>query len=407
MRQSTTRLLSGAAVGAAAATTAILAVGAASPAAHNTAAAASLPRTTTISRTIPTLTASEIYKRDSTGVVAITATSPSQTDSGTGVVLNDSGLILTNDHVVSGASSLTVAPGNSPNTTRTASVVGEDPDADLAVIKVNPSGLGLTPLSFADSSSVTVGQAVYAIGNPYGLDETLTTGIVSALGRQLSAPDGATINGAIQTDAALNPGNSGGPLIDAQGNVIGINSQIASDESDSGGGQPGSTGVGFAISSNTATQVAQQIESTGASIPSTQQSQSANGQTQSGSSSPFGSSSGASPYGSSSGASPYGSSSGASPYGSSSGASPYGSSSGASPYGSSSGASPYGSSSGASPYGSSSGASPYGSSSGASPYGSSSGASPYGSSSGADPYGSGGYGSSSGTGSSPYTIVVP
>ena len=244
-----------------------------------------MPATATISHA--TLTASGIYKRDSAGVVAISATSASQSDTGTGIVLNDSGLILTNDHVVSGASSVTVAPGTAPNTTRSATVVGEDPDADLAVLKIDPSGLGLKPLTFADSSSVSVGQSVYAIGNPYGLDETLTTGIVSAVGRQISAPDGATINDAIQTDAALNPGNSGGPLINAQGDVIGINSQIASDQSSSGGGQPGSTGVGFAISSNTASQVAQQIESTGASIPSTQ-SQSSGGQTQDGSGSPYG-----------------------------------------------------------------------------------------------------------------------
>jgi S1-C subfamily serine protease len=102
---------------------------------------------------------------------------------------------------------------------------------------------------------------VYAIGNPYGLVETLTRGIVSALGRQISAPDGATITGAIQTDAALNPGNSGGPLLNEDGEVIGVNSQIASDAASVAGSQPGSTGVGFAISSNTVAHAVKTIES--------------------------------------------------------------------------------------------------------------------------------------------------
>ena len=287
MKRTTPRLFGAAGLGAAVAAAAVLAVGAsASTSQHSAGAAAAAPaKTAAISKTTPTLTASQIYQRDSAGVVAITATSPQESDSGTGIVVNDSGIILTNDHVVSGASSVTVSPGNSPSTTRTATVVGEDPDADLALLKINPSGLKLTPLTFADSSSVTVGEPVYAIGNPYGLDETLTTGIVSALGRQISAPDGATINNTIQTDAALNPGNSGGPLINPQGDVIGINSQIASDESSLGGGQPGNTGVGFAIPSNTATAVAQKIQATGASIPSTQsqsQSSSSSGEGQSG-----------------------------------------------------------------------------------------------------------------------------
>jgi putative serine protease PepD len=105
-----------------------------------------------------------------------------------------------------------------------------------------------------------VGDAVYAIGNPYGLDETLTRGIVSALGREISAPDSAKITGVIQTDAALNPGNSGGPLLDEQGQVIGVNSQIASDAASVAGSQPGSTGVGFAISSNTVARAVKTIE---------------------------------------------------------------------------------------------------------------------------------------------------
>ena len=106
-----------------------------------------------------------------------------------------------------------------------------------------------------------VGDTVYAIGNPYGLEETLTKGIVSALGREIAAPDGSKITDAIQTDAALNPGNSGGPLLNEHGEVIGVNSQIASDASTVGGSQPGSTGVGFAISSNTVAQAVKKIQS--------------------------------------------------------------------------------------------------------------------------------------------------
>jgi putative serine protease PepD len=173
--------------------------------------------------------------------------------------------------VISGASAVTVSPGNSPKTTRSARVVGEDPSADLALIRIDPSGLGLRPLTLGNASASKVGDTVYAIGNPYGLNETLTRGIVSALGRQISAPDGTAIDNAIQTDAALNPGNSGGPLINARGEVIGVNSQIASDQS-SGSGQAGSTGVGFAISSATVRDVIKQIES--GTVPSARPQQS-------------------------------------------------------------------------------------------------------------------------------------
>lgn len=214
-----------------------------------------------------TLTATQIYQRDSAGVVAIKAVTSVGGDSGTGIVLNDEGLILTNDHVVAGASSLTVAVKGSSSETRTATLVGEEANADLALIRVDPSGLGLKPLSLVSSSPVQVGDSVYAIGNPYGLEETLTRGIVSALGREIAAPDGAKISGAIQTDAALNPGNSGGPLLNEQGDVIGVNSQIASDAARGAGSQPGSTGVGFAISSNTVARAVKTIES-GKGVPS-------------------------------------------------------------------------------------------------------------------------------------------
>jgi putative serine protease PepD len=206
------------------------------------------------------LTATQIYTQSSPGVVSIKAVTPEGGDSGTGIVLNDNGLILTNDHVIKDATSLTVSPGASPGQTRTATVVGEEANDDLALIHVNPSGLGLKPLKLGDSASMQVGDAVYAIGNPYGLNETLTRGIVSALGRSISAPDGATITGAIQTDAALNPGNSGGPLLNEQGEVIGVNSQIASEAASVAGSQPGSTGVGFAIASSTIVSAVRTIE---------------------------------------------------------------------------------------------------------------------------------------------------
>jgi putative serine protease PepD len=216
------------------------------------------------------LSATQIYQQDSSGVVAVRVRTASGEDSGTGIVLNDSGLILTNNHVVAEASAIVVSPGKSTSQTTSATLVGADPNSDLALIKVNPAGLGLKPLKLADSSAVQVGDPVYAIGNPYGLDETLTRGIVSALGREISAPDGAKITGAIQTDAALNPGNSGGPLIDAKGEVIGVNSQIASTQTETAGSQPGSTGVGFAISSDTAAQVIKTIEAGGGSTTTTE-----------------------------------------------------------------------------------------------------------------------------------------
>jgi putative serine protease PepD len=206
------------------------------------------------------LTATQIYKQASQGVVSIRAVTSGGEDSGTGIVLDDKGLILTNDHVVAGASSLTVASKGSSTITRTATLVGEEANDDLALIKIDPAGLGLKPLSLVSSKSAQVGDAVYAIGNPYGLDETLTRGIVSALGRTIEAPNGSKIAGALQTDAALNPGNSGGPLLNDEGDVIGVNSQIASDAASVSGSQPGSTGVGFAVSSDTVAEAVKKIE---------------------------------------------------------------------------------------------------------------------------------------------------
>jgi putative serine protease PepD len=212
-----------------------------------------------------TPSATQVYQRDAAGVVSIKVVDGDGGDSGTGIVLNNEGLILTNNHVISEGTSITVSPGKSTNLTRAATVVGTDPNSDLALIKINPSGLGLRPLKLVSSNSVQVGDPVYALGNPYGLTETLTKGIVSALEREISAPDGAAIKNVIQTDAPLNPGNSGGPLLNAEGDVIGVNSQIASDAARTEGSQPGSTGVGFAISSNTVAEVVKTIESGGGS----------------------------------------------------------------------------------------------------------------------------------------------
>jgi putative serine protease PepD len=248
------------------ASAAILLAGAGSRGAPSTSARAvhraTVPAATGSTRDVAStsLTPTQVYRRDSAGVVAIKVTTAEGADEGTGIVLNESGLILTNDHVVKGATSIAVDASGSSKVTRSATLVGEEANDDLALIKVNPSGMGLKALPLADSSAVQVGDPVYAIGTPYGLEETFTRGIVSALGREIEAPDGARIAGAIQTDAALNPGNSGGPLLNEQGEVIGVNSQIASDASTADGAQPGNTGVGFAISTVTVAKAIKAIE---------------------------------------------------------------------------------------------------------------------------------------------------
>jgi len=212
------------------------------------------------------LTPRAIYERDAPGVVAIRASStPSglqspfgsapgeasaRTDTGTGIVISSGGLILTNDHVVKGANSITVSLDGQSEHTRTAHLVGQDPGRDLALLRVSPEGIAMHPLSLAASGSAQIGEAAWAIGNPFGLNWTLTGGVVSALNRAISSPSGAAIREVIQTDAALNPGNSGGPLINSQGEVIGVNSQIVSGSS-TAGGQGRSSGVGFAISTRT------------------------------------------------------------------------------------------------------------------------------------------------------------
>ena len=162
------------------------------------------------------------------------------TATGSGFVVDKDGTIITNAHVVDGASKVTVSFEEGGDAID-ADVKGVDDDADIAVLKINPEGRNLTVLPLGDSSKLSVGDPVVAIGNPFGLQRTVTTGIVSALQRQVDAPSGFPISDVIQTDASINPGNSGGPLLNARGEVIGINSQIAT-----GGGQ-GSVGIGFAV----------------------------------------------------------------------------------------------------------------------------------------------------------------
>jgi S1-C subfamily serine protease len=215
----------------------------------------------------------QIYKRDGQGVAFVEATeAPEETQfgffgepeqrgggvaTGSGFVIDTEGHVLTNNHVVEGAEKIEVKLGASEKS-YTAKVVGADPSTDVALLKVNVPADQLHPLQLGNSSEVEVGDPVVAIGNPFGLDRTVTSGIVSALQRQIEAPAGFSISHVIQTDAAINPGNSGGPLIDAEGQVIGINSQI-----ETGGSGNGNVGIGFAIPINTAREVANEIEKHG------------------------------------------------------------------------------------------------------------------------------------------------
>jgi putative serine protease PepD len=229
--------------------------------------AATSSRSTVADTTSTTgLSAGEIYQRSANSVVQITASGGGgQVATGTGFFISTSGEIVTNAHVVDGASKLTVKLAN--GTTRTATLVGKDTSSDIALLRIDAKGLKITALKLADSSKVQVGDPTAAIGNPYGLDETLTTGVVSALHRTITAPNGFAISDAIQTDAALNPGNSGGPLFNTQGEVIGVNSQIYSDsQSNSPFGSSsssGNTGLGFAVPSSTVSKVVLALRSGG------------------------------------------------------------------------------------------------------------------------------------------------
>ena len=209
----------------------------------------------------------DIYRHSGPGVVQITSTSngqsgvdvfgnpvegQSQQALGSGFVVDKDGHIVTNYHVVQGATRVEVSFSNQD--TVKATIVGTDPSTDLAVLKVDVPAKALTPLALANSDVVRVGDPVVAIGNPFGLERTVTAGIVSALQREVRSPNNYTIDHVIQTDAPINSGNSGGPLIDAQGRVIGVNSQI---ETANGGG--GNVGIGFAVPSNTVKSVVAQL----------------------------------------------------------------------------------------------------------------------------------------------------
>ena len=217
-----------------------------------------------------------IYQADGPGVVTVLATSqtsgstgsstipgssqPSQPQAtisqGSGFVLDKNGYILTNEHVVDGAKTVRVSFANKENVAAT--VIGSDRSTDLALLKVNVPSNQLHPLALGNSGVVHVGDPVIAIGNPFGLASTVTAGIVSALQRQITAPNGFAIDHAIQTDAAINHGNSGGPLINAAGQVIGINAQLPSNSN-----VDGNVGIGFAIPIDTAKPVIAQLRQSG------------------------------------------------------------------------------------------------------------------------------------------------
>jgi putative serine protease PepD len=227
-------------------------------AAANTTVAAAQPVAETTS------SVSAVYQRVKDGVVEVQTSTGAQADpfgnqtpggaTGSGFVIDKEGHIVTNQHVVDGAQSVTVR--FSDGTETAAKVVGTDPSTDIAVLDVDRPSSDLTPLSFAPEGSLEVGDPVVAIGSPFGLEGTLTAGVISALGREIQSPNGFTIENAVQTDAALNHGNSGGPVLDSAGRVVGVAAQIRSESG-------GSDGIGYAIPSDTAQPVARELISAG------------------------------------------------------------------------------------------------------------------------------------------------
>ena len=196
-----------------------------------------------------------IYEKSSRAVVNISNIAvnydffyraiPAESGSGTGFIIGESGIIVTNYHVVENASKLVVTLSN--NSQWPGKLIGADPNNDLAIVRIQAPVDSYDILEFSNSNDIVVGQKVLALGNPFGLRQTLTIGIISALGRTIAAKNGRKIEGIIQTDAAINPGNSGGPLLDSEGKVIGINTAII--------GSAGSVGIGFAVPSNTALRI--------------------------------------------------------------------------------------------------------------------------------------------------------
>jgi S1-C subfamily serine protease len=215
-------------------------------------------------------TVADIYREEGRGVVFVSARGVSEdsslfgfpqeqqgTATGSGFLVDRDGTIVTNAHVVEGSSDVTVSFQEDGDPIK-AEVKGRDPSTDLAVLKVDPAKVGnAPPVPLGNSGAAEVGDPVVAIGNPFGFTRTVTTGIVSAVAREIKAPNGFSISNIIQTDASINPGNSGGPLMDANGRVIGINSQIAT------GGGSGSVGIGFAIPINTAKRLLPELRSGG------------------------------------------------------------------------------------------------------------------------------------------------
>lgn len=218
------------------------------------------------------LTPHQIYEKTAPGVAYVTSTIVHQVESpfslgsesqeqgtatGSGFVIASNGTILTNYHVVEDAVKVTVSFERGKAVE--AKVIGKDPSNDLAVLRIPTEGLTMHPLTLGNSSKVEVGDPVLAIGNPFGLERTLTTGVISALQREITSPNGFTINNVLQTDAPINPGNSGGPLLNATGEVIGINSQIET----GGSGSDGSVGIGFSVPIDTAKSELPQLEKGG------------------------------------------------------------------------------------------------------------------------------------------------
>jgi S1-C subfamily serine protease len=225
---------------------------------------------TTFRRDPGPLTIREIYRRAAPGVVQVTSTTLTQGDvdplfgfplpqeeqraQGSGFVIDESGLVVTNFHVVEGATDIDVSFSNQES--MKARIVGTDRSTDVALLKVTADARALTPLELGNSDQVQVGDSVVAIGNPFGLERSVTAGIVSALQRTIESPADTPIDRVIQTDAQINRGNSGGPLLDAAGRVIGVNTQIASETG-------GNVGIGFAVPINTVSEVVGQLRRKG------------------------------------------------------------------------------------------------------------------------------------------------
>lgn len=249
-------LVAASCLGGSAALGAAWAIGAFDETTAATVVAEPAPISTSSTPSTSALSPGEIYRRDGRGVVQITTAGASGGGLGSGFVIDHEGHIVTNFHVIDSAETIRVSLEK--GRTVDATLVGSDPSSDIALLEVDVDAASLHPLSLGDSARTAVGDPVVAIGNPFGLERTVTAGIVSALQRAVQAPNGFSIDQVIQTDAPINPGNSGGPLIDAHGEVIGVNSQI-----ETGGSTNGNIGIGFAVPSNTVKSIVAKLLSDG------------------------------------------------------------------------------------------------------------------------------------------------